>query len=79
MSFIKFRIALHSYEESEESEESEKSVEGNNNVMTVKDKQKFQENCFKCGKKGHRKSECWLKLGKWCTYCKNKTHDTKDC
>ena len=42
-------------------------------------KQKFDGKCFKCGKKGHKSSNCWMKTDQWCNKCKNKTHDTKDC
>ena len=44
--------------------------------------EKFEGNCFKCGKQGHRRSDCWVKLGKtdkWCNVCKSKSHDTKEC
>ena len=33
-------------------------------------------------KRGHKRSECWSKSeknGKWCSRCRSKTHDTKEC
>jgi hypothetical protein len=42
-------------------------------------KKKFEGKCFKCDKKGHKSSDCWMKAEKWCNKCKSKTHNTKDC
>ncbi|CAB4035364.1 Retrovirus-related Pol poly from transposon TNT 1-94 [Paramuricea clavata] len=42
-------------------------------------KPRFDGKCFKCEKKGHKSSKCWMKSEKWCTKCRNKTHDTWDC
>ena len=42
-------------------------------------KQKFEGNCFKCGKRGHKSAECWSKTERWCNNCKSKTHETKNC
>ena len=40
---------------------------------------RFERKCYKCVKKGHKISECWIKSEKWCVKCKSKTHNTKDC
>ena len=78
--FSEFKTQLRSYEESEKSRN-----ENNENVMTTKMNEKFDGTCFKCGKKGHKKSECWSKTkaggksGKWCNHCKTKSHETKEC
>ena len=43
-------------------------------------KAKFDGNCFKCGRKGHKSVECRSKtLEKWCRNCRSKTHETKNC
>ncbi|CAB4032811.1 Retrovirus-related Pol poly from transposon TNT 1-94, partial [Paramuricea clavata] len=43
-------------------------------------KQKFDGDCFKCGRKGHKSAECWSKTSeRWCSNCKSKTHKTKNC
>jgi hypothetical protein len=43
-------------------------------------KQKFDGNCFKCGRKGHKSAECWSKTSeRWCGNCKSKTYETKNC
>ena len=52
------------------------------NVMFVKPQMKpkrFEGKCYKCDKKGHKISECWIKSEKWCAKSKSKTHNTKDC
>ena len=78
MTFAEFKSALRSFEESEKSRGGETGV----NVMSIRSGEKFEGNCFKCGKKGHRISECWsksTKTGKWCSVCKTKSHTTKEC
>lgn len=86
MTFPDFKTALRNYEENEKSRKSDSG----DNVMAAKSnvesqscsQARFEGNCFKCGKKGHRKSECWAKSGKtskWCVNCNNKSHDTRDC
>ena len=35
--------------------------------------------CFKCGKHGHKASDCFTKIKRWCENCKNHSHDTKWC
>ena len=41
--------------------------------------QKFKGNCLKCGKRGHKSAECWMKTDRWCNNCKSKTHEMKKC
>ena len=55
MTFSEFKTQLRSYEESEKS----RNEKNEDNVMTTKVNEKFDGSCFKCGKKGHKKSECW--------------------
>ena len=77
MSFAEFKASLRSYEENEKSRNGSNNGE---NIMVVRNGEKFEGACFKCGKRGHKKSECWSKKnGKWCTRCKSKTHDTREC
>ena len=76
MSFAEFKISLRSYEENKKSRNGSNNGE---NIMVVRNGEKFDGTCFKCGKRGHKKSECWSKKnGKWCTRCKSKTHDTRE-
>jgi hypothetical protein len=82
MTFVEFKVALRSHEESEKSRNG--SSETGENIMPTKYGERFDGACFKCGRKGHKKSECWSKSGKngngkWCSRCRNKTHDTKEC
>ncbi|XP_046856234.1 uncharacterized protein LOC124449349 [Xenia sp. Carnegie-2017] len=75
MTFMEFKTALRNYEENEKCcDQNEKD-----NVMFTKQKERFEGKCIKCGKIGHKSSECWMKKDKWCSKCKNKTHNTKDC
>ena len=74
MTFAEFKSALPSHEESAKTLDM-KNV--NENVMFAK--QKFDGNCFKCGRKGHKSLECLSKIEKWCSNCRNKSHETKSC
>ena len=74
MTFIEFKTALRNYKENEKSCNLNDSKD---NVMYPK--QNFDGKCYKCDKKGHKSSECWMKTGKWRVKCRSKTHNTKDC
>ena len=79
MTFCEFKIQLRNYEENEKSCHP---TDDKDNVMFVKPQMKprrFEGKCYKCDKKGHKISECWIKSEKWCVKCKSKTHNTKDC
>ena len=73
MTFAEFKTALRNYEENDKYGKTADK----DNVMNVR--QKFDGKCFTCEKKGHKSSECWMKTEKWCSMCKTKTHNTKDC
>ena len=73
MIFAEFKSALRSHEESAKTLDTKNA---NENVMFAK--QKFDGNCFKCGRKGHKSSECLSKIEKWCSNCRNKSHETKN-
>ena len=77
MTFSEFKTALRNYEENEKS--CRTGTDDKDNVMYTKQQKRFEEKCFKCDKKGHKSSDCWLKNEKWCSTCKSKTHITKDC
>ena len=47
--------------------------------MYTKPQKRFEGKCYKRDKKGHKSSDCWLKIEKWCSTCKSKIHNTKDC
>ena len=78
MTFSEFKIQLRNYEENEKSCHP---TDDKDNVMFVKPQKpkRFEGKCYKCDKKGHKISECWIKSEKWCVKCKSKTHNTKDC
>lgn len=72
MTFAELKVSLRSYEESERIRHG--SRETGENVMAMKSGERFDGDCFKCGKKGHKKSECRSKPGKnrsrkWCNNC----------
>ena len=83
MSFSEFKTSLKSFEE------TEKFHVKDDKLLKVEsdekgDKRKFSGSCFKCGKFGHKSSECKSNgLSKshkrWCEVCKSSTHDTKFC
>ncbi|CAB3996099.1 myosin heavy fast skeletal muscle [Paramuricea clavata] len=76
MTFAEFKSALRSHKESAKTHGG-KAASRENIMLT---KQKFDGNCFKCGRKGHKSAECWSKtLERWCSNCKSKTHKTKNC
>ena len=64
MTFAEFKSALRSHEESAKTLDA-KTANANENVMFAK--QKFDGNCFKCGRKGHKSSECLSRTEKWCS------------
>ena len=76
MTFAEFKSALRSHEESTKALDT-KTANANENVMFAK--QRIGGNCFKCGRKGHKSSECLSKTEKWCSNCRNKSYDTKNC
>ena len=80
-SFAEFKTALRSYEENEKCRSTDSDT--GDNVMAMRNSEKFDGTCNKCGKKGHRKSDCWSKsgktTGKWCYFCKSKKHESKEC
>ena len=77
MTFSEFKTALRNHEEKEKScNRTPNNGEGDNVMAT---RQGFQGNCFKCGKKGHKRKDCYSKQQKWCHKCKNSTHSTRDC
>ena len=75
MTFSEFKIALRNYEENEKN----CKTKDQDNVMYTKPQKRFEGKCFKCDKKGHKSADYWLKNEKWCSNCKSKTHNTKDC
>ncbi|CAB4019984.1 myosin heavy fast skeletal muscle, partial [Paramuricea clavata] len=76
MTFAEFKSALRSHEESAKTHGGKPASAGENIMLT---KQKFDGNCFKCGRKGHKSVECWSKTSeRWCSNCKNITHETKN-
>ena len=84
MTFSEFKVALRNHEENERC--CNISDDGNTDgVMSATNgtntPNKFQGKCFKCGRKGHRSSDCYSKkvADKWCHRCKNNSHNTKDC
>ena len=77
ITFSEFKTALRNFEETERS--CSKTSEKGDNVMAMK--KKFHGSCFKCGRKGHKSSECQSRQtrNKWCTRCRNSSHNTLDC
>ena len=81
VSFTNFKCALRSYEESEK---SRSSVNDNDNVMKINHSAASDVKivCYSCGKPGHKKFQCKaveVKKSRWCTICKQKSHDTNFC
>ena len=74
MTFSEVETALRNYKENEKSCNPNDSKD---NVMYPK--QNLDGKCYKCDKKGHKSSECWMKTDKWRVKCRSKTHNTKDC
>ena len=62
MTFTEFKVSLRSYVENEKSRNG--GQESGDNIMALKEGERFDGACFKCGKRGHKKSECWSKSGK---------------
>ena len=80
ITFTEFKVSLRSYVENEKSRNG--GQETGDNIMALQEGERFDGACFKCGKRGHKKSECRSKSGKngkWCNRCRSKTHDTKEC
>ena len=94
VSFLEFKTALRSYEESEK---SRTATSLSDNVMKL---QLGNDNivCYNCGKPGHKKYQCKnsaiinnasnnsatsnsasCNSNRWCSICKSKSHDTKYC
>ena len=79
IAFTEFKVSLRSYVEIESRNGGQESGD---NIMALKEDERFDGACFKCGKRGHKKSECWSNSGKnekSCSRCRSKTHDIKEC
>ena len=84
MTFSEFKVALCNHEENErccnigDGRNMDGVMSATNGTNTPN---KFQGKCFKCGRKGHRSSDCYSKkvADKCCHRCKNNSHNTKDC
>ena len=84
MEFTEFKVALRSYEETEKCTQVKQNSD---NVMNTNSKVAHSNIvCFKCGRPGHKKTECRVKssgnknkASRWCTFCKSGTHDTDYC
>ena len=69
-------IKVRSHEETAKTLDT-KTANANESVMFAK--QKFDGNCLKFSRKGHKSSECLSKTEEWCSNCRNKSHGTKNC
>ena len=64
MTFAEFKIALRNYEENEKSCNRGVNSLNAEHVMTAK--QKFYGKCFRCERKGHKSTDCFVKAdSKW--------------
>ena len=84
MAFSVFKVALRNHEENERCCNNGDGGNTDGVMLTTNGTNKpnkFQGKCFKCGRKGHRSSDCYSKkvADKWCQRCKNNSHNTKDC
>ncbi|CAB3992128.1 Retrovirus-related Pol poly from transposon TNT 1-94 [Paramuricea clavata] len=68
-SYTEFKVALRAFEENEKPMEK-------NNVMKTGFYTKMK--CFACKQYGHKADQC-TRSKKWCSHCKTRTHNTKDC
>ena len=75
--FSEFKTSLPNFKETERS--CNRATENDDNVMVTK--KKFHGTCYKCGRKGHKRRECHSRhtVKKWCTRCRNSSHNTVDC
>ena len=72
--------ALRNFVETEKSCRRTPESGRGENVMFAKQQSRFQGNCYKCGRKGHKSTECYSKeANKWCSTCRNTSHSTRDC
>ena len=85
MKFAEFKTALKSYEETEKFRNEGSSKR--DNVMMNNDGN-MNLKCYNCGKTGHKKFQCKAMSkgnaegnyrNKWCSICRNKSHNTQDC
>ena len=89
MTFIDFKNALKSFEETEKSRL--KDTVSSEKVMKTESVKVNNIVCYSCGKSGHKKFQCKVnqnsnvrksnnyQASKWCSICRTKSHNTSDC
>ena len=87
ITFLEFKSALKSFEETEKS----RLLPGkSDNVMKSDSSAVNVITCYKCGKQGHKKFQCKVNVNnsgksnynnsnRWCSICRNKSHNTDVC
>jgi len=77
--FVKFKTSLRHFEETENSR-SLSNPDQTSSVMKFDVRNSTKPIvCYSCGTPGHKSSNCDKKKGKWCSICKNKSHNTNKC
>ena len=83
LDFAKFKTHIRSYEENQN---ARKDHEDSSDIVSKIDGSSTRPfTCFICKEPGHKAYQCpkyekkTKRNGRWCTYCKTGTHDTKYC
>ena len=77
--FVKFKTSLRHFEETENSR-SLSNPDQTSSVMKFDARNPTKPiTCYSCGTPGHKSSNCDKKKGKWCSICKNRSHNTNKC
>ena len=76
--FVKFKTSLKHFEETENLRTQSNPDQASIMKLNAQEGKKSVV-CYSCGTPGHKSTNCDKRKSRWCSICKNKTHNTNKC